>query len=86
MVPIPNLLLAGLALNSLLSALISLLIYFGQDQMHTIVFWLMGGLSGRYWNYVFYTLPYLLIGVGAAFIMRDLNLMLLGRNGPQPGS
>ncbi len=78
-VPIPNLLLAGLALNSLLSALISLLIYFGQDQMHTIVFWLMGGLSGRYWNYVFYTLPYLLIGVGAAvYYARDLNLMLLG--------
>ncbi len=78
-VSIPNLLLAGLALNSLLSALISLLIYFGQDQMHTIVFWLMGGLSGRYWNYVFYTLPYLLAGLAVAvYYARDLNLMLLG--------
>ena len=47
--------------------------------MHTIVFWLMGGLSGRYWNYVFYTLPYLLAGLAVAvYYARDLNLMLLG--------
>lgn len=78
-VPIPNLLLAGVALTSLLSALISLLIYFGQGQMHTIVFWLMGGLSGRNWNYVLFALPNLLVGTAVAvYYARDLNLMLLG--------
>ena len=78
-VPIPNLLLAGVAVTSLMSALISLLIYFGQEQMHTIVFWLMGGLSGRDWSYVLFTLPYLLVGTGVAvYYARDLNLMLLG--------
>jgi iron complex transport system permease protein len=78
-VPIPNLLLAGVALSSFLSAMISLLIYFGQDQMHTIVFWLMGGLSGRTWDYVWFTLPYLLVAACVAiYYARDLNLMLLG--------
>ena len=78
-VPIPNLLLAGVALSSLLSALISLLIYLGQDQMHTIVFWLMGGLSGRNWNHVLFALPYLLVGASVSvYYARDLNLMLLG--------
>lgn len=78
-VPIPNLLLAGVALSALLSALISLLIYLGQDQMHTIVFWLMGGLSGRNWNHVLFALPYLLVGAAVSvFYARDLNLMLLG--------
>ncbi len=80
-VPIPNLLLAGVALSSFLSAMISLLIYFSQDQMHTIVFWLMGGLSGRTWGYVLFTLPYLLVGTCVAiYYARDLNLMLLGED------
>jgi len=80
-VPIPNLLLAGVAFTSLLSALISLLMYLGQDQMHTIVFWLMGGLSGRSWNHVIFALPYLLIGTAVAvYYARDLNLMLLGED------
>jgi len=83
-VPVMTLLLAGIAVNSLLSALVSLCIFFSGDQLHQVVFWLMGGFSGRGWDYVNMFIPYGVIGSTVIFIYaRELNAMLLGEEPAQ---
>jgi iron complex transport system permease protein len=83
-VPVMTLLLAGIAVNSLISALVSLGIYFSGSQLHQIVFWLMGGFSGREWDYVLMFIPYGVIGSAVIFVYaRELNAMLLGEEAAQ---
>ncbi len=83
-VPVQNLLLAGIAVSAFLSSLVSLLMYFSDDRLHAVVYWLMGGLSGRSWDYVVWSLPYAAIGLGlAVYCARDLNVMLLGEERAQ---
>lgn len=78
-VPVMTLLLAGIAINSLLSALVSLCMFYSGSQMHQLVFWLMGGFSGRGWNYIAMFLPYALLGTIIIWIYtRELNAMLMG--------
>jgi len=77
--PVMTLLLAGIAVSSLITALVSLCTFFSGDQLHQVVFWLMGGLSGRGWDYVLMFIPYGVIGSTMVFVYaRDLNAMLLG--------
>ncbi|MDD4549544.1 MAG: iron chelate uptake ABC transporter family permease subunit [Syntrophomonadaceae bacterium] len=83
-VPVMTLLLAGIAVSSLLSALVSLCIFFSGNQLHQVVFWLMGGFSGRGWDYVYMFIPYGVIGSTVIFIYaRELNAMLLGEEPAQ---
>lgn len=83
-VPVMTLLLAGIAVSSLLSALVSLCIFFSGKQLHQVVFWLMGGFSGRGWGYVYMFIPYGLVGSIVIFIYaRELNAMLLGEEPAQ---
>ncbi|MEN6390959.1 MAG: iron chelate uptake ABC transporter family permease subunit [Syntrophomonas sp.] len=83
-VPVMTLLLAGIAINSLLSALVSLCMYYSGSQMHQLVFWLMGGFSGRGWNYIIMFLPYAIIGAVIIWIYtRELNAMLMGEEPAQ---
>lgn len=83
-VPVMTLLLAGIAVNSLLTALVSLVQFFSGDQLHQVVFWLMGSFSGRGWDYVNMFIPYGSIGAGLVFIYaRELNAMLLGQESAQ---
>lgn len=82
--PVMTLLLAGVAVSSLLSSLVSLLMFFSGSQLHQVVFWLMGGLSGRGWNYVYMFIPYGILGAGIMFLYaRELNAMLLGEEPAQ---
>jgi len=82
--PIMTLLLAGIAVNSLLSALVSLIMFFSGSQLHQVVFWLMGGFSGRGWNYVWMFIPYGIMGSAIILIYaRELNVMLLGEEPAQ---
>lgn len=78
-VPVATLLLAGIAVSSLLSAMVSFLLVLSSQSMHEIVYWMMGSLSGRSWAHVKASLPYLVVG-GAVILFhsRELNLMLLG--------
>ena len=46
--PVLTLLVAGVAVGSFLSALVSLFVYFADERLHQVVFWLMGGLCRRY--------------------------------------
>lgn len=83
-VPVMTLLLAGIAVNSLLSALVSLCMFYSGSQMHQLVFWLMGGFSGRGWSYIGMFLPYAITGLIIIFIYtRELNAMLMGEEPAQ---
>lgn len=83
-VPVMTLLLAGIAVNSLLSALVSLCMFFSGDQLHQIIFWLLGGFSGRGWEYVYMFIPYGIVGAMIIFVYaRDLNALLLGEDSAQ---
>ncbi len=76
-----KLLLAGMALSAVCSALSSFIVYLANNQegMQTITFWLMGSTAGANWNNLAYTLPIIVISI-LIFISqsRILNLMLLG--------
>lgn len=72
-------LLAGIAVGAFFSALTSLLLFFRQEELGKIMFWMMGGFSYARWAEVRIVLPYL----GGAFLYswslaRQLNLLLLG--------
>lgn len=83
-VPVMTLLLAGIAVNSLLSAMESLCLFFSGEQLHQIVFWLLGGFSGTGWDYVAMFLPYGFIGATIIFVYsRELNALLLGEESAQ---
>ena len=72
-------LLAGIAVGAFFSALTSLLLFFHQEELGKIMFWMMGGFSYARWAEVRIVLPYL---VGAFLyswsLARQLNLLLLG--------
>jgi len=78
-VPVNNLLLVGVAVSFFLSAMLSFLMYrMGQD-VHGIVFWLMGNLQPSSMSRVHITLVPIFIGVmGVYLFARDLNAMLFG--------
>lgn len=77
----PTLLLAGVAVSSLLSALVSLLIYFSGEKLHQVIFWLMGGFSGASWVFVKAALPYIAGSLAVITIYRrELNALLLGED------
>ncbi len=80
-IPIMNLLLSGIALNTVLSAVLSLLIYYASRELQSLIFWLMGSFTGRGWGQVAVIIPHLLLGLALAiFLARDLNALSLGED------
>lgn len=78
-IPVALLLLTGVAVGSMATAVVSILMLLGEDDVRTIVFWLMGSLSSRGWPHVWMVLPYLVAGLAViAVYARDLNVLLLG--------
>ena len=72
-------LLAGIAVSAFFSALTSLLLFFRQEEMGKIIFWMMGGFSYARWAEVKMILPYLLVAfLFSRSFARQLNLLLLG--------
>jgi len=77
-VPVTTLILAGVALSSLLSSIVSYLIISSDDAMHGILFWLMGSFSLSTWAEVRIVLPYVAVGTGIIILFaRLLNVMQL---------
>jgi iron complex transport system permease protein len=80
--PISTLLLAGIAVGALFTAVSSLLISINIVTWQTanqIVFWMMGGLDARTWAHVWLSGPFVLIGLVTTLAQaRDLDLLLLG--------
>ena len=77
--PVATLLLAGIAIQSLLSAVISYLLIESGESLEQAVFWLMGNLHNSTWGEVEVTLPLAVVSflVLLAYA-RDLNVLLLG--------
>lgn len=80
-----NLLLAGTAVGSVCTSLISLVVYFTDSSSRdSIIFWMMGGLGSANWSKVGWLLPYLALGLGILlFFSRDLNALLMGEEEAQ---
>lgn len=73
------LLLAGIAVAALCSALTTTLLYFAGERLQSLVFWLMGGLWLVNWREVWLIAPVTLLGLAALTLWaRDLNVALLG--------
>ena len=78
-VSIAAIILSGIALNSLFSSVLSLILLFNKNQMNQIIYWTMGSFSAAGWDQVSIVLPGLTIGIIILYLYsRDLNLMLLG--------
>lgn len=76
-----NLLLAGSAVSFLMSALISIIMVFNQEDVNKIVFWMMGSFNASSWKNIFIVAPITVIGtITIYFFHRDLNLMLIGED------
>ena len=77
---VATLLLAGVALGALAGAVTGLMFFLADDaQLRTITFWTMGSLGGATWTSLAGAAPLLLFGIlGAPFLARSLNAMLLG--------
>jgi len=80
--PITTLLLTGIAVGALLTAMSSLLISINivsWQATQEIVFWMMGGLDSRTWAHVWISAPFVLVGFCAALLQtRTLDVLLLG--------
>jgi iron complex transport system permease protein len=78
-VQVATLLLAGIAVAAVISAVISLVMSFAGQQIRSIYFWLLGGLGTRGWDALAASAPLVGLGVVLALLaLRDLNLMALG--------
>jgi iron complex transport system permease protein len=74
-----GLLLTGIALAAAISAVVSLMLVVSRNAIHQILFWLMGSLASARWDHVEIVLPYVLLGLAAAwYLARDLGLLLWG--------
>ena len=78
-VQVATLLLAGIAVAAVVSAVISLAMTLAGEQIRSIYFWLLGGLAGRGWGTLAAAIPLVGLGLGMAILsLRDLNAMALG--------
>ena len=76
-----TLLLAGVAVNAFLGAIVSAIIILLPDNesLREILFWLAGGLDSRSWEHVRISVPLIFGGAAVITLMaRDLNLLMLG--------
>lgn len=79
--PLTALLLAGLAVSALLSALTSFVLGLARNIaiLRELIFWLLGGLDGRGWPHLRLVCIPVLIGVSVLLCFaRDLNLLAAG--------
>lgn len=74
-----TLLLTGVCLTLLISAVISFLMVLNHDKMDSIIFWTMGSFGSVSWTDVAALAPVAVAGIGVVlWYGRDLNLLLAG--------
>lgn len=77
--PINTLLLSGIAVGQFLNALMSIIMVLYTREMENIIYWTMGGLSGKGWDPVLRIFfPILISSLILRFYSRELNIILLG--------
>ncbi|MBN1524347.1 MAG: iron ABC transporter permease [Spirochaetales bacterium] len=79
-----HLILAGIAISTFLTAMVSGLMILRPNQYQLIVFWTLGSFADATWEKVLWTLGPVSAGIVLALVFaRDLNLMLLGEEKAQ---
>jgi len=74
-----TLLLAGVALSSCMSAVMSFLMVMNADSMEKIFLWIMGSFANRTWEHVQIATPLILAGVLVLLLLaKELNAMVFG--------
>lgn len=74
-----TLLLTGVCLTLLISAVISFLMVLNHEKMDSIIFWTMGSFGSATWTDVVIVAPVAVVGIGVVlYYSRDLNLLLAG--------
>ncbi len=74
-----SLLLCGIAVNQLLTAVISFAMLLSANQMKKIYFWTLGSFSAKGWDHVLSVLPYIIIGLIVITIFaKELDIIVLG--------
>lgn len=83
-VQMSTLLLAGIAVGLFLSAITSYMMITSGQNVHQILFWMIGGFAGRGWDHIKVLLPYFIIGYTLMHLYaRKLNVILLGEEPAQ---
>jgi len=76
--PMTTLILAGVAIGSLLMSITAYLTMISANKVHSILSWLMGNFSNSSWDQLKLISPYIAIGLGVIFLYaRPLNVMQL---------
>ena len=79
-----TLLLTGVCITFLMSAIISFIMVLRQDKMDSIIFWTMGSFGSSNWGDVAVMAPVAVVGIGVVlWYSRDLNLLLAGSEAAQ---
>ncbi len=79
-----KILLAGIAINALLGAIMNGIMVLNSDRIQSVIPWLSGGLSGRSWPHLKFMLPYAAIGLLLTpFAAKASNLLLIGDKAAQ---
>ena len=74
-----RMILAGVAVNAILGAVIGLLLTAFADRIPAVMFWTTGSFNGRGWTHLRMMLPYSLVGLaGAALLTRQIRVLELG--------
>ena len=74
-----RMILAGVAVNAMLGAVIGLLVTAFADRIPSVMFWMAGSFNGRGWGHLRLLLPYAAAGLAlAALIHRPMRLLALG--------
>lgn len=78
-VSVTTLLLSGIALSAMLSAMTSFIMIFRTHNLAKIIFWIMGGLTAASWYKFNIIAPMVVVLIIiSGFYMRDLNIISLG--------
>ncbi|MEO1585457.1 MAG: iron ABC transporter permease [Planctomycetota bacterium] len=74
-----RMILAGVAVNAILGAVIGLLITAFADRIPAVMFWTTGSFNGRGWSHLWLMLPYSIAGmVMASMLHRSMRVLELG--------
>lgn len=74
-----RLILAGVAVNSLLGAGMTALMILNSEKVQSVLPWMSGSLNGRSWPHFDTLLPYTVVGlIASAFLVKTANLLVLG--------
>lgn len=74
-----KIILAGVAMNALIGAIMNGIMAIYSDRVQSVLPWLAGGLNGRSWFHLEFMAPYAIVGLLLSFFaIKPANILLLG--------